>query len=194
MSAQMHRPSLLGSLLWIGLGALFLANNLGFGIDFWSLLGRYWPILLILLGLGKLIDYYLGKDTAFISVREVLGILVLLLIGTALTHLSELHVGQVFRDIPIQIGGTAVRPGQWLGTSSSYETEATYPLGQASSIQIENSYGLISVGAGGDGEIRVRLKKVVYDNDDSRANGLRTRSCSKKDQSFRRRAPGRSLF
>jgi DUF4097 and DUF4098 domain-containing protein YvlB len=169
MSAQFRRPSLLAGLLWIGLGALFLANNLGFGIDFWSLLGRYWPVLLILLGLGKLIDYYRKKETVFIGVGEVLGILLLLLIGTAITHLSEIHLGQVFRDLPIEIGGTSVRPGQWLGTSSSYETEETYPLGQASAIRIENSYGLVSVAPGSDGEIRVRFKKVVYENDEARA-------------------------
>jgi DUF4097 and DUF4098 domain-containing protein YvlB len=172
MSAQIRRPSLLGSLLWIGLGALFLANNIGFGIDFWSLLGRYWPVLLILLGVGKLIDYYRQKETVFVSVGEVLGILLLLLIGTAITHLSEIHMGQVFRDIPIQIGGTSVRPGQWLGTSSSYEAEATYPLGQVSSIRIENSYGLISVAPGSDGEVRVRLKKVVYENNESQAKRI----------------------
>ena len=44
---------MLGALLWLGLGVLFLLRNFGIGPDLWSLAGRYWPILLILLGLGE---------------------------------------------------------------------------------------------------------------------------------------------
>ena len=41
-----RRPSLLGALLWIGLGTLFLLRNFGIGPDFWSMAARYWPIAL----------------------------------------------------------------------------------------------------------------------------------------------------
>ncbi len=167
-----RRPSLLGALLWIGLGTLFLLRNFGKGPDFWSMAARYWPILLILLGLGKVIDYYRHKEGVSLRVGEVVGILILLVIGTAVTRLSESHIGQVFRDLPITIGDSSVRPGQWLGTSYSYTQEATYPMSSPGPVQIENAYGLISVSPGSDGEIRVRLKKVVYNNDESRAKNI----------------------
>src|SRR5512140_2718039 len=95
------RPSLLGSLLWIGLGILFLLRNFGIGPDFWSLAGRYWPILLILLGLGKVIDYYRKKDGVSLRIGEVLIILLILLWGSALTRISTSHLGEAFRDLPI---------------------------------------------------------------------------------------------
>ena len=75
------RPSLLGALLWIGLGILFLLRNLGIGPDIWSLAGRYWPVLLILLGVGKILDYFLHKDSVSIRFGEIVGIFFLLLIG-----------------------------------------------------------------------------------------------------------------
>lgn len=163
--SQMRRPSLLGALLWVALGILFLLRNFGIGLDFWSLAGRYWPILLILLGLGKVIDYFLKKDAISIRVGEIVGILVLLLVGTAITRISDSHMGRIVRDWPIQIGGSSVRPGQWIGESHTYSEEATYPLDHPMPIRIENSYGSVSVSPGSDREIRVHLKKVIFANE-----------------------------
>ncbi len=172
MSPIARRPSLLGALLWIGLGTMFLLRNFGIGPDFWSMAARYWPILLILLGLGKVIDYYRRKEGVSLRVGEVVGILVLLVIGTAITKLSESHIGQVFRDLPITIGDSSVRPGQWLGTSYTYTQETTYPLTTPGPVEVENAYGLVSVAPGSDGEVRVRLRKVVYNNDESKAKSI----------------------
>ncbi len=163
-----RRPSLLGGFLWTGLGILLLLRNLGIGPDFWSLVGRYWPILLILLGLGKVIDYFTQKDAVSIRVGEIVGILLLLLIGSAITKWSGSHVGQMVRDLPIEIGGTSVRPGQWIGESHTYTEEAAYPLAYPIPISIENSYGTVSIARGNQHEVRVRLKKVIY-GDESHA-------------------------
>lgn len=157
-----RRPSLLGALLWTGLGALFLLRNFGIGPDFWSLAGRYWPVLLILLGLGKILDYFLKKDAVSIRIGEIFGIIVLLLIGTAITGMSGSHMDRFIRDLPIEIGGTSMRPGQWIGESHTYSEEVTYPLDFSTPIRVENSYGMVSVTPGSDREIRVHLKKVIY--------------------------------
>lgn len=157
-----HRPSLLGALLWIGLGILFLLQNFGIGPNFWVLAGRYWPVLLILLGLGKVIDYYFKKDAFSIRIGEIIGICVLILIGTSITSISETQVGRFVRELPIEIGDYSVRPGQWIGESHTFTEEASVALEQSMPIRIENSYGTVSVSPGSDREVRVRLKKVVY--------------------------------
>jgi hypothetical protein len=172
MSKDTHRPSLLGGLLWAGLGVLFLLRNFGIGPDFWSLAARYWPILLILLGLGKVIDYYRQKEGVSLRIGEVVGILILLLVGTAVTRISNSHVGRIFRELPISIGGTHVRPGQWLGTSYSYNVEESYPLSAPTPLRIENSNGSVTVIPGSDQEVRVRLRKVVFQNEESRAKAI----------------------
>ncbi len=174
MSARKRRPSLLGGLLWLSLGGLFLLHNLGRGPDIWSLTVRYWPILLILLGLGKVIDYYRQKGGVALRVGEIIGIIFLILIGTAITKTYRGPLGPVFRDWRITVGDSSVRPGEWLGTSYSYTQEATYPLVLVPSepVQIENAYGLVSISPGSDGEVRVRLKKVVYSSDETKAKGI----------------------
>jgi hypothetical protein len=157
-----QRPSLLGALLWIGLGVVFLLRNFGIGPSFWWLIWHYWPILLILLGLGKVLDYLLHKDSISIHAGEVIGIIMLILIGSAVSRLSDSHFGRIVQNLPIQIGGMSVRPGQWLGETHSFSEEATFPLKDSLPILVENSYGSVSITPGNDREIIVRLKKIIY--------------------------------
>ena len=55
-SPPRRRGSLFGALLLIVLGGAFLYSNLRPEWSPWPLISRYWPVLLILLGLGKLFD------------------------------------------------------------------------------------------------------------------------------------------
>jgi DUF4097 and DUF4098 domain-containing protein YvlB len=50
------KNSLIGPLVLIGLGGLFLAHNLRLDFSIWQLLGQYWPYLLILWGLVRLVE------------------------------------------------------------------------------------------------------------------------------------------
>jgi hypothetical protein len=167
-----RRPSLLGALLWTVLGLMFLLRNFGIGPDMWSVASRFWPVLLILLGLGKIIEYFLKKDAVAIRAGEIIGILLLLLIGSALSKVSEIHnVSRIMRELPFEVGGTPIRPGQWLGVSHTYSEDVTFPLESPLPIRIENSYGLVSITPGSDREIRVRLQKVVY-GEEARTKGI----------------------
>jgi hypothetical protein len=185
--AYRNRPSLLGALLWTGLGTLFLLHNFGIVPDFWSLAGRYWPVLLILLGLGKIVDYFLHKDAMAIRIGEIFGIFLLLLIGSAITRIHDSQMGRIIRDFPFQIGDTQIQLGQWLGDSYTYTEEATYPVDISKPIRIENSYGSVSVVAGSEGEIHVRLKKVVYASEPAAkdmANTIHLETETSKKDSF----------
>ena len=170
--SRTHRPSLLGALLWTGIGVAVLLYNLNVIPNLWSIVSRYWPILLILLGLGKVIDYYRHKEGVSIRAGEIIGIVFLLLIGTAITRVHNSRIGEVFRDIPLTIGGASVQPGEWLGTSYTYTQEATYPLTAPTPLRFENAYGLVTVGPGSDREVRVQLRKVVFHKEESQAKEI----------------------
>ena len=60
--AEYRRSSIVGATILIGLGVLFLYTNSHPGVDPWPLLSRYWPLLLIFVGLGKLWDYYKAQS------------------------------------------------------------------------------------------------------------------------------------
>jgi DUF4097 and DUF4098 domain-containing protein YvlB len=172
VSIHKRRPSLIGALLWIGLGLIFLLDNLGVGPDFWSVASRYWPVLLIMLGLGKVIDYYRGLEGISVSVGEILAIILLLFIGTALTRISTSRFREVLRDLPVRIGGNSLPLGQWIGNSYTYIQEKTYPFTPSTALHIENSYGLVSVTPGADNEVHVLLRKVVYQDDEAEARRI----------------------
>jgi hypothetical protein len=84
-------------------------------------------VLLILLGVGKILDYFLHKDSVSIRFGEIVGIFFLLLIGFAVTMASEGNIGRVIRELPIQIGDRSIRPGQWIGETHAFSEECPFP-------------------------------------------------------------------
>jgi hypothetical protein len=173
MSYRRRRPSLLGALLWIGLGVLFLLSNFN-RIDCWPLVKNYWPALLILLGLGKVIDYILKKEAMSVRFSELFGIFWMLLIGLAIIGIHETRIDRVIWSFPFRIGDTPLRPWQWFGESHDFYEETTVALERPIPLRILNSYGSVSIVPGIDRQIRVRLKKVVYGSE-SRAKATADR-------------------
>jgi lia operon protein LiaF len=48
------KESLFWGLIILGLGMLFLMKNFGFEINVWHLVGKYWPLILIYIGLKNI--------------------------------------------------------------------------------------------------------------------------------------------
>ena len=59
-----RRGSITGGLIVILVGVVFLVANLHPDLDLWSLLWRYWPVILILIGLGKIWDAFQIRGSA----------------------------------------------------------------------------------------------------------------------------------
>lgn len=67
-----HRTPILGPLLLISAGIVFLLNNMGvLPWSVWETLGRLWPLILIAIG----IDLIIGRRNPFVSVLIVLAVL-----------------------------------------------------------------------------------------------------------------------
>jgi hypothetical protein len=56
-----HRRSFVGPVILICIGVFFLVANLVPSFDPWLILARYWPVILILIGLGRIWDYYAAR-------------------------------------------------------------------------------------------------------------------------------------
>ncbi len=59
--ASSKRESLFWGLIILVLGMLFLMKNFGLEINIWHLIGKYWPLILIYIGL-KNIYLFLKKN------------------------------------------------------------------------------------------------------------------------------------
>jgi len=71
--SEHRRGSMVGAILLIALGGLFLYGNFRPGSDPWFLLAKYWPLLLVFLGLGKLWDYFRQSNTPGAPAKRWLG-------------------------------------------------------------------------------------------------------------------------
>lgn len=62
MSNGKYRGSITGALILIAIGIFFLIVNTRPGIDLWSIVFRYWPLILIFIGIGKIFDSFIFRD------------------------------------------------------------------------------------------------------------------------------------
>jgi len=64
MSGFSHSGALTGGLILIVLGVIFLAESLYAPFSAWRLVARYWPLILIVLGLRNLYLYFTWPETS----------------------------------------------------------------------------------------------------------------------------------
>ncbi|HXW56065.1 MAG TPA: toast rack family protein [Candidatus Cybelea sp.] len=57
-----YRGSIVGAMILIAVGIFFLAVNLRPNINPWPILFRYWPLILIFIGVGKIFDSFVFRD------------------------------------------------------------------------------------------------------------------------------------
>ena len=98
MRARDHRSGIAGPVLLIGLGLVFLLNNLGLITwNVWDVLLRLWPLLLVAWGL----DLMLGRRSAWGAALALIIILALLAGGVFLMGSARLPSGSTLDvDIP----------------------------------------------------------------------------------------------
>jgi hypothetical protein len=72
---------------------------------------------------------------------------------------------------PIRIGDGEVQ----FGSSFTYSDEVTYALEPDMPLKIENNNGTITVAPGGDGEVRIQLRKIIYNEDEDLAKEIAER-------------------
>ncbi len=62
MTARSRSGLLTAGLILMGIGLLFLLNNF-YEFSIWRLIARYWPVLLIYVGLKKLYGFFTWQDS-----------------------------------------------------------------------------------------------------------------------------------
>ncbi|HEY0703940.1 MAG TPA: toast rack family protein [Candidatus Acidoferrales bacterium] len=104
MAKDRHRPSIAGGLIVVTVGIIFLIANLQPDLDIWSVAMRYWPVILIVIGLGKIFDAFRIRADApapgapansDLGNNLGLGIAMLVLIGFVVFAVLGGHGGRV---------------------------------------------------------------------------------------------------
>jgi hypothetical protein len=165
------------SLILISIGTLFLLKNLHFSIDPWTILAKYWPVLIILWGLSKLANYFSSEEDPVARQRsrltggDIVLLLFLLIVGSVVTK-------AVNRDFwpghfGINLGDTDFENLDIPGGSFEFTEEASQPLTKKDrSLEIVNLYGSIEVQTQDKDEIKIRLEKKIRAKDEAAAREI----------------------
>ena len=87
-----RRGSIGGALTVIAIGVFFLILNLHPDLNAWSIIGRYWPVLLIAMGLGHMWDSWMDRRYSdpggprHHSGAPLAVLIILILLGFAVWH------------------------------------------------------------------------------------------------------------
>src|SRR5688572_28307121 len=171
----MSRPRSAGSFFWgfilIGVGLIFLLRNLGYEIPIWTGVARYWPILLIVWGLIKFLDYFrwkkAGQPGPLFGAGEVVLLIVVILSGTALTAAN--NIGPDF-DSLIEVAGLNILEVTGRDYQFTEHYEKDVPAG--SSIEIINRYGAVDITPADTDRIVVEVTKSIRAADQKAADEL----------------------
>jgi len=153
-----------GGIFWgvtlMVIGGLLLARNMGYAIPIWGTVARYWPLLLIVWGVLKVVDYMrftrAGDDRSLFSGGEVALLIMVILVGGAITTAANLNpdVENIF-----QLGHLDL----WDITGNNFEytehQEADVPAG--SKIEIVNLYGNVDVHPSESDRIILDVTKTI---------------------------------
>ena len=165
------RPSrsFAGPVVLILIGVFFLLGNLG--IIQWHHLGfwfaHYWPALLILWGIIKLVEYQQasrsGGRAAGIGASGVILVVFLVIAGLTATSLSRMD-WEGLRD-QFHVQGDA----PWWGHTYSYTDDLQQAFPAGASLKVSNERGAVNISASDDNQIHVAVHKRVNAEQQSEA-------------------------
>ncbi len=168
--------SIAGAVVLIVLGVLFLMGTMG--IFNWHglvvLFGRYWPALLILWGIIKLIEHEqykrAGLPSRGIGVGGVFLMLFLIMGGLIATGASRLDWGNIRDHLQIDDGDMDEIFG---GSSFDYDGDVNTDLPTGTTgLRINDDRGTVTVNVGDEKKLRVSWRKKVHAENQDSADSL----------------------
>jgi DUF4097 and DUF4098 domain-containing protein YvlB len=153
--------SLAGPIVLILIGVFFLLGNMG--ILEWHNLGywfaHYWPALLILWGIIKLIEYQQANRGGYrspgIGAGGILLIIFLVIAGLSATEAYRVNWEEVRDQMHMQ-GDTP-----WWGHTYSYTDELQQAFRPGESLRVTSERGAVNVSTSDDSEIHVTAHKRI---------------------------------
>jgi DUF4097 and DUF4098 domain-containing protein YvlB len=168
-----RRRSIAGPVVLITLGILFLLANshtLAWA-RLWFWFGRWWPVLIIVWGVIKLIEYFRAREGGYrmrgIGVGGVFLLFWIVVFGIAASHTNgaDWNLGQNWDW------------GDWGGNGYDYTDELpTQPINAGATVQVASDNGDITISAWDQQQIKVVGHKRITAGDQNEANSMADRT------------------
>jgi DUF4097 and DUF4098 domain-containing protein YvlB len=174
----MRRSSILGPLLLITLGVLFLLVQSGRleATHLWEWYSRYWPILLVGAGVIMLLewafDQYVQSDPTQPRYRRRVGggvftvLLLLAITGVIFSGIRQGGHSKLFNGLNLNQDNL----DEFLGDKHESDQDLVQAFPAGSSLSVDNPRGDVTVsGTSDDNQIHIAVHKEVYTRSDSEA-------------------------
>lgn len=158
-----YRRSLSGPIILIAAGTVFLLGTMGV-LD-WHNLGHwfahYWPVLLIISGVIKLIEYQqaqrLGTRASGISAGGVFLIIAIIFFGLIATQASHFNWGQLKDQIDINGDDDF----SFFGSKYNFDDQLAQAFPAGASLHVNDTRGAVTIIPSEDDQIRVVVHKRI---------------------------------
>ncbi len=157
-----RRRSIAGPLVLIIIGVVFLLGTMRVvSMDqLGELFARYWPLLIILWGVVKLIEHHQaqkeGTRAPGIGGGGIFLLIMLILLGLGATKAARVNWGELRDQIDLGDGDF-----QLFGHSYSYDDELAQAFPAGATLRVSNDHGAVQVNASTDDQIKVVVHKRV---------------------------------
>jgi DUF4097 and DUF4098 domain-containing protein YvlB len=167
------RPrSIFGPLVLITIGVVFLLRTMGV-ISFFSFrswMARYWPLLLIIWGVAKLLEHlwaqHRGQPTPRLGAGGIVFLVFFVMIGMGATRTADWNWNGLHTDIDDSDWGN------WWSNRYEFSDNFNQPMQGGSQIKILSAEGDITVTASTDDQVHAVLHKIVHSDTQESANRL----------------------
>lgn len=163
--APRPQRSMAGAVVLIFIGILFLLGTMGI-LNWHGLVmtfGRFWPALLILWGVIKLIEYEQAKRAGYptrgIGVGGVFLMIFLIVAGLIATGASRVNWGGLRDQLQIDDSDMNEIFG---GSSFDYSDDMSQAIPKGASLHVDDERGTVTVNVGDTDTIRVSVRKKVH--------------------------------
>jgi hypothetical protein len=158
-----YRRSMSGPITVIALGIVFLLGTMGV-LD-WHNLGHwfahYWPLLLIISGVIKLIEYQQaqrqGTRASGLSAGGICLIICIIVFGLIATQASRFNWGELRDQININDDGDF----PFFGSKYNFDDQLAQAFPAGASLHVTDTRGAVNISASEDDQIRVVVHKRI---------------------------------
>jgi DUF4097 and DUF4098 domain-containing protein YvlB len=173
-----RQRSLFGPLVLIAIGVVLLLRNFGVisTYGFWMWFSRYWPLLLILLGLVKLGEYAWARQTGNPPPRTGGGAIVFLvffvIFGLTATRASRVDWRGMGKDMGADDPDVENFFNGVFGNRYDFTDSFSQPVSAATQIKILANRGDIKITASSDDQVHAIVQKALRSGSQGDANKL----------------------
>jgi DUF4097 and DUF4098 domain-containing protein YvlB len=164
-----YRRSIAGPLVLIVIGLLFLLRNFGFRLPIWHWFGHWWPLLLILWGVIRLIEHSMaqrdGYRRAGVGAGSVFLLILIIAVGLSAHYSSDIDWGGVRDQIQMDndLGGI-------FGTAYTFDDTLQQSFPAKGTLRVVCDHGTLNISPADDNNLRVVVHKKLYAQNQNDAN------------------------